>query len=91
MKELLVLKAPLSGVISGAPSIDEVNMGFEKGKPFCTITAPRRLRVTLPVVTSEYNQLRQNLLGRLPPARLPGQHLSLKVSVNYAARRSKKC
>ena len=41
------------------------------------------MRVLLPVVTSEYNQLRQNLLRTSPAAREAWARLSREVTVNY--------
>ncbi len=83
VKKVLVLEAPIGGVVSGAPSVDDKGKGFERGQPFCTIITPGRLRVTLPVVTSDFNQLRENLLRTTPAARAAWQRLNLVVSVNY--------
>ncbi len=65
------------------PSIDDKGKGFEKGTPFCTIVEPARVRVLLPVVTSEYNQLRENLLRTTPAARAAWERLNRVVSVSY--------
>jgi putative peptide zinc metalloprotease protein len=61
--ELLVLRAPRSGVIGLAPRIDAVGKLFEKNptQPFCTINEPGAVRVCLPLVTPEMNQLRETL------------------------------
>jgi putative peptide zinc metalloprotease protein len=84
IKEMLVLKAPRSGIVSGLPSIDRVEQKMERGEPFCAIVEPARVRVLLPVVTSEYNQLRENLLRTTPAARAAWSRLNRVVSVSYS-------
>jgi putative peptide zinc metalloprotease protein len=61
-QEELVLVAPRSGIISGAPRLDDIHKTFEKDptRAFLTITEPGRLRICLPVVTQEFNQLKEN-------------------------------
>jgi multidrug efflux pump subunit AcrA (membrane-fusion protein) len=81
--DLLTIRAPQDGIVSGLPSVEEVGQGLEKGRPFCTIVKPARVRVLLPVVTSEYNQLRENLLRTTPAARAAWNRLSRVVSVSY--------
>ncbi len=59
----LVLRAPCSGVIGQAPSIEDITKYFQAdpNTPFCTINEPGRLRVCMPIVTPEFNQLKENL------------------------------
>jgi putative peptide zinc metalloprotease protein len=64
-EEDLILRAPRSGIISGAPRIDEIGQTKEKDPTHAllTITEPGRLRVCLPVITQEFNQLKANSRG----------------------------
>jgi multidrug efflux pump subunit AcrA (membrane-fusion protein) len=64
----LIIRAPRDGVVSGCPRIEEVGKFFEKDspKPFCMVSDPTRLRVCLPVVSSELNRLDQNLRAQAP-------------------------
>jgi putative peptide zinc metalloprotease protein len=64
LEEDLVLTAPLDGVVGLGPRPDDVGKFFEKDKQLLTINAPQQLRVALPLVTPEYNRLRQNLERR---------------------------
>jgi putative peptide zinc metalloprotease protein len=70
MRKRLVLTAPSSGVISQAPKIEDVGRYFEKDakRPFCIISDPTRLRVLLPVSTSDMHRLDRNLHEQQPGA-----------------------
>jgi putative peptide zinc metalloprotease protein len=83
VQDSLVLRAPHSGIVSGAPTVDFLHKGFEKGAPFCTIFTPARVRVTLPLETSDYNRLRKNLLRMTPAAQAAWERLEKPVSVSY--------
>jgi putative peptide zinc metalloprotease protein len=66
-QEELVLHAPLDGVIGQGPKIEDIGKLFDGGReqavpPVFTMHTPDQLRVCLPLVTSEYNQLRENLV-----------------------------
>ncbi len=49
----LVLRAPCSGIVGQAPSIDDISKFFpaDPNTPFCTINEPGRVRVCVPIVT----------------------------------------
>ncbi|HBI46371.1 MAG TPA: hypothetical protein DDY78_26495, partial [Planctomycetales bacterium] len=68
LREDLVLIAPRSGVVGQAPGIDDVGKLYDVNpdQPFCTIDEPRRLRVCLPLVTTEFNRLKDNLEDNSP-------------------------
>jgi putative peptide zinc metalloprotease protein len=59
----LVLRAPRDGVVGTAPRTDEIGKLFDdkEGRPLFTIHDPNHLRVALPLQTSEFNRLRQDL------------------------------
>ncbi|MBY0527082.1 MAG: hypothetical protein K2R98_27050 [Gemmataceae bacterium] len=59
----LVLKAPRSGIILGAPKVDEEGKYWDKDQemPFCSIGEPGRLRVLVPVVPSDYRLMKDDL------------------------------
>jgi putative peptide zinc metalloprotease protein len=66
-EEELVLLAPRDGVIGRGPTINEIGRQFEGARdqmqtpPVFTIHTSGQVRVWLPLVTSDYNQLRENL------------------------------
>jgi putative peptide zinc metalloprotease protein len=66
-RDELVLLAPCDGVIGQGPRVDDIGKTFEgshdaqQASPLFTIQAPGHVRVWLPLVTSDYNQLRRNL------------------------------
>jgi hypothetical protein len=72
-KANLVLKAPRDGVVGISPTVNDVGKYYEKqldpNNPFCTINEPGRLRVVLPLVTPEFNQLKETLQRLSPSAR----------------------
>jgi putative peptide zinc metalloprotease protein len=84
-REELVLRAPETGVVGTAPHADDVGRYYEKdpSTPFCTINQPRQLRVCLPVVTPEFNRLKENLERLSPAAAKAHRRLRAKVSVAY--------
>ena len=67
----LVMLSPRDGVVGIAPRPDDVGKFYEEqldpNSPFCTINEPGRLRVVLPLVTPEFNQLKETV-ERLSPA-----------------------
>jgi putative peptide zinc metalloprotease protein len=83
----MVLKAPRDGVIGQAPHRDDVGKFFEpdpnQNQPLFTINDPGRLRICLPVVTHEFNQLRENLESPTRAAAKTFKRLRRKVAVNY--------
>jgi putative peptide zinc metalloprotease protein len=82
----LLLVAPRSGVVSGAPRIDDVGKFYdekETAAPFCTIHERARLRVCLPLETHEFNHLREDLERQSSAARDARKLLDRKVSVKY--------
>jgi multidrug efflux pump subunit AcrA (membrane-fusion protein) len=84
LREDLILRAPRSGVVRGAPRLDDVGKFFEKdpSKPFCTITEPGRLCVMLPVETAEYNRIRQDAEQESEAAKTTRRHLQRAVSLH---------
>jgi putative peptide zinc metalloprotease protein len=58
-----VLRAPRAGVVMSAPRKEDVFRTWEKGdgQPFCTIGEPDKLRVLVPVGSTDYWEIRQNL------------------------------
>ena len=63
----LVLVAPRDGIIGQGPKTDDIGRAFEGAReqsqvpPVFTIHTPGQLRVCLPLVTSDYNRLREDL------------------------------
>ena len=59
-----------------APSVDEITRMFpaDPVNPFCTINNPGRVRVCMPIVTPDFNRLRQDL-EQLSPAALRTRQL----------------
>jgi putative peptide zinc metalloprotease protein len=81
----MVLTAPRDGVVGIAPHPDDVGKWFEKDavRSFCTIHEPGQLRVALPLVTSEFNRLKENLEQLTPAAARTARHLlHAKVELN---------
>ncbi len=61
-KDELVIRAPRDGVVGQAPRIEEVGKMFEgrdaqQMQPIFTVHEPGKLRVCMPLVTSDYNRL----------------------------------
>jgi putative peptide zinc metalloprotease protein len=95
----LVLHAPRDGVIGQSPRLDEVGKFFEAAPqeqgqgsgtgPLFTIIEPGRLRLCMPVPTSEFNQLRENLTQlEIDRRRRPGAEQSLGVTLRIHGRGS---
>jgi hypothetical protein len=80
----LVLRAPCSGVIGQAPAVDSVTKFFQAdpNTPFCTINNPGRVRICVPLVTQEFNRLKEDL-ERLSPAATKSRRL-MKMRVTVA-------
>jgi putative peptide zinc metalloprotease protein len=84
-KDYLVLKAPTAGVVMSPPKIDEIGKVWEedKGKPFCQVGDPTKLRVLLPVEPAEYRLLdedTQSLQAR------KGEQATLDVTIRVRGR-----
>jgi len=81
----LILRAPRPGVINGCPRVEDIGKFFEPDpkQPFCTLGEPGQLRICLPVVTSEFNQLKEDV-ERLSPAALAAHRfLQRRVKVSF--------
>jgi putative peptide zinc metalloprotease protein len=83
--EDLVLRAPRSGVIGTAPRSEDIGKFYEVDPtaPFCTINEPGRLRACMPIVTPEFNQLKENMEMPSAAAKLARKRLRAKVSVAF--------
>src|SRR5262249_50247658 len=63
----LTLYAPRDGVVGQGPATDDLGKQFQASKdqqqptPLFTIVEPGKVRICLPVVTPEFNQLREGL------------------------------
>jgi putative peptide zinc metalloprotease protein len=81
----LKLYAPCSGFVGIAPSIEEVTKLFQAdpGTPFCTINNPGRIRVCMPIVTPEFNRLKQDLEQLSPAAVRTRRSMKQRVTVAY--------
>jgi putative peptide zinc metalloprotease protein len=82
--EQLVLRAPCSGIIGQAPAVDSVTKFFQAdpNTPFCTINNPSRVRICVPLITQEFNRLKEDL-ERLSPAATKSRRL-MKMRVTVA-------
>jgi putative peptide zinc metalloprotease protein len=83
--EQLVLRAPCSGTVGMAPSVDEITRMFpaDPVNPFCTINSPGQVRVCMPLITPDFNRLRTDL-ERLSPAAVRTRRLMRRrVTVSY--------
>jgi putative peptide zinc metalloprotease protein len=81
----LVLRAPCSGTVGVAPSIEDISRLFpaDPVNPFCTINNPGRVRVCMPLITPDFNRLRQDL-EQLSPAAVQARRLMRRrVTVSY--------
>jgi putative peptide zinc metalloprotease protein len=63
MLDYLIIRAPRSGTVMGAPRKDEVGKQWEKDQttPFCSIGNLQYLRAIMPVPPSDYNLLKEDL------------------------------
>lgn len=70
--DLLTVRAPRDGHVGGIPQPDEIGRLWEKDndKPFCNIGNRSRLRVLVPVTSSDFDLIRENIakvgIERLP-------------------------
>jgi putative peptide zinc metalloprotease protein len=64
----LQLRAPRRGIVVGLPQPDELGQFWEStgGKPFCTIAAPDRLWVVVPLGPAQYRRLRAECAAGRP-------------------------
>ncbi len=83
--EDLVLTAPCSGVIGVAPAIDDITKFFpaDPTNPFCTINNPGRVRVCVPIVTPDFDRLKQALEQVSPAAVGTRKLMKRRVTVAY--------
>ncbi len=88
-REELVLLAPRSGMVGQAPTIDDVGKFYERSEdqPFCTIDEPGKLRVCLPLPTTEFNRLKDNLERNSPASYEARRLLQRGVTAHYRAAR----
>ncbi len=93
-KEEMTQFAPRDGIVSGAPSRDDIGKTYdaadrhgvyekEPREAFLTITDPSRLRICLPVETPDFNQLRENCERKTPRARQAFEALNRRVTVHF--------
>ncbi len=81
-----MLRAPQSGIIGTAPRVEDIGKYYEVDPttPFCTINEPGKLRIVLPVVTPEFNQLKKNMERPSAGADLARRRLRARVGeVSY--------
>ncbi|HEY7309098.1 MAG TPA: biotin/lipoyl-binding protein [Gemmataceae bacterium] len=85
----LVLRAPCSGIVGHAPSIDDVTRLFptDPNTPFCTINNPGRVRVCLPMVTPDFNRLKEDLEHLSPAATKTRGKMKTRVSLQCDKKR----
>jgi putative peptide zinc metalloprotease protein len=83
--EDLVLRAPCSGTVGVAPSIEDVSRSFpaDPVNPFCTINNPGQVRVCLPLITPDFNRLRTDLEQLSPPALKARRLMRRRVTASY--------
>lgn len=84
--EELVVVAPRDGIIGHGPKVDDIGRMFEgvreqsQAQPVFTVHSGQ-LRICFPLVTSEYNQLVENLNANLRELRQTGKTRDLDVSI----------
>jgi hypothetical protein len=87
LKADLTLLSPRDGVVGQGPKVEDVGRFFEKDpnqtSPLFTIIEPGRLRVCLPVVTPEFNLLKEDMERPSAKAHASYQLLRKRVTVNY--------
>ena len=61
--EKLILRAPRDGVVIGLPQIDDIGKRWdrEQNSVFCSIGDRSKLRVLVPLTTSDYDLLKENV------------------------------
>jgi putative peptide zinc metalloprotease protein len=91
LKRQLVLQAPRAGVIGQGPRVDDVGKFYDKDpnqtSPLFTIIEPGRLRVCLPVVTPEFNLLKEDMERSTDKAQESYRLLQKAVTVNYQGKK----
>jgi putative peptide zinc metalloprotease protein len=85
LSEDLVLRASISGVIGTAPRVEDIGKYYEVDPttPFCTINEPGMLCLCVPVVTPEFNQLKENMERPSAASKKTRDKLRKPVSVAY--------
>ncbi len=83
--EELVLRAPCSGTVGVAPSVDDITRLFpaDPVNPFCTINNPGQVRVCMPMITPDFNRLRNDLEQLSSAARRTQRLMRRRVTVSY--------
>src|SRR5205085_3592916 len=83
----LELRAPRGDVIGQEPKVEDVGKFYDKDpnqtSPLFTIVEPGRLRVCLPVVTPEFNLLKEDMERPTDKAQASFRLLQKPVTVNY--------
>jgi multidrug efflux pump subunit AcrA (membrane-fusion protein) len=87
LRAQLELRAPRGGVVGQGPKVEDVGKFYEKDQyqtsPLFTIIEPGRLRVCLPVVTPEFNLLKEDMERPTDKARATFGLLRKPVTVHY--------
>src|SRR5262249_470552 len=67
------------------PPKDEITKFFpaDPNTPFCTINNPGRVRVCVPIVTPDYNRLKEDLERMSPAATKSRRLMRMRVTVSY--------
>jgi putative peptide zinc metalloprotease protein len=83
--EDLKLRAPCSGTIGVVPSVEDITRMFpdDPVNPFCTINKPGRVRVCMPIITPDFNRLRQDLEQLSKSALRTRGLMKRRVTVDY--------
>jgi putative peptide zinc metalloprotease protein len=83
--ERLTLRAPRDGHVLGVPLAEEIGRMWdrESGQPFCSIGDRRKLRIVLPVPTSDFDLVRENVERR------KGDNPGLPATIRVQGRASK--
>jgi putative peptide zinc metalloprotease protein len=81
----LILIAPCSGTIGVSPSVEDVSKFFQAdpNQPFITINQPGRVRVCVPVVTPEFNLLKESLEHLSDKAQATRKLMKKRITVSY--------
>ena len=85
LEQTLVLRAPQAGVVGSAPAVEDIGKYYEadQSTPVVTVNEPGQLRVCLPLVTPEFNQLRENFERWSTAAAKARRRLPHAVTVAY--------
>ena len=81
----LILRAPCAGTVGVVPSVEDVGKLFpaDPSQPFITINQPGRVRVCLPIVTPEFNQLKESLEQLTAKAVATRKLMKKRITVSY--------